>query len=54
VRQLNKVRRLIGNRASNCFWSMKPVSLDGVSFGSLFMAAFFHITEAALLVFQTK
>ena len=26
VRQLNNVRREIGNRASNCFWSMKPVS----------------------------
>ncbi len=26
VRQLNNVRRLIGNRASNCFWLMKPAS----------------------------
>jgi len=28
-RQLNKVRRLIGNRASNCFSSMKPASPGG-------------------------
>ena len=48
------VRRLIGNRASSCFSLMKPASLDDVCFGSLFMAAFLQITEAALLVFQTK
>ena len=34
VRQLNNVRRLIGNRASNCFWSMKPASPAGVWFCS--------------------
>jgi hypothetical protein len=35
VRQLNNVRRLIGNFASSCFSSMKPASLDSVCFGSL-------------------
>jgi hypothetical protein len=54
MRQLNNVRRLIGNFASSCFSSMKSASPDGVSLGSLFMAAFLQITEAALLVFQTK
>jgi len=54
ARQLNNVRRLIGNFASSCFSSMKSASLDDVCFGSLFMAAFSQIAEAALLVFQTK
>ncbi len=37
VRQLNNVRRLIGNRASNCFWSMKPAPPAGVWFCSVRM-----------------
>ena len=40
VRQLNNVRRLIGNRASNCFWLMKPASPDGVWFCSAHVPAF--------------
>src|ERR1035437_5287838 len=54
VRQLNNVRRLIGNFASSCFSSMKSASPDGVCFGSLFMAAVSQIVGVALLVFQTK
>src|SRR5208282_1669775 len=34
VRQLNSVRRLIGNRASNCFWLIKPAPPAGVWFCS--------------------
>ena len=34
VRQLNNVRRQIGNRASNCFWLMKPASPADVWFCS--------------------
>jgi len=32
LRQLNNVRREIGNRDSNCFWLMKPVSTADVWF----------------------
>src|ERR1022692_66620 len=39
VRQLNNVRRLIGNRASNCFWLMKPAPPAGVWFCSARMPA---------------
>lgn len=53
VRQLNNVRRLIGNFASSCFSLMKPSPLDGVCFGSLFMAAFSQIAGVALCHFRT-
>ena len=34
MRQLNNVRREIGNRASNCFWLRKPAAFDGARSGS--------------------